>query len=436
MFREHFSDFEVKDLWGDFHAFCTEYRHLVPLALREALDAFYLARKAYGEAKKRIVRSCRLNHKAVTAADREAWLKEHCIIIEVQKCQKPYPPLQHWVVESGEIAELWHAHCVDGKLHDKRGKHYPLFRVDETELVVARADQSVLFVDKDSRELVAFVIRNWCPEAGIVDSVNAVVHNAAAYKKNVRLDDPGFMSHAGYTAGSRSQPGFDWARNLSPKLAKDSAFVRSMRYQESSICAFLWNMAKGTLPAEVIKSYDDFLHSHHMARMGCGDGDFRKVGEYMVKDSSVPPDAPYPSTFTFQAVERSPPSALFSVNYARRIHWEGSPHKWLFSWTLKRHYGPESGGNFYIPEHKIKIEGASNSCVGWWPGKPHGTSLRACGPQEQLATLYEVGLSFVTSSRLPKQWTCYTASNFNEKERDQIMKELGDQFDTDVEADV
>ncbi|TBU36019.1 hypothetical protein BD309DRAFT_985242 [Dichomitus squalens] len=166
MFREHLSDYEVKDLWSDFHTFCTEYRHLVPPALREALNAFY---------------------SALTAADQEAWLKEHCIIIEVQKCQKPYPPLQHWVVESDEIAELWHAHCVDGKLHDKRGKHYPLFRVDETELVIARADQSVLFINKDSRELVTFVIRNWCPEAGIVDSVNAVVHNAAAYKKNVRV---------------------------------------------------------------------------------------------------------------------------------------------------------------------------------------------------------------------------------------------------------
>ena len=132
-----------------------------------------------------------------------------------------------------------------------------------------------------------------------------------------QLDDPGSIFHAGYTAGARSQPAFDWARNLSPKLAKDLDFVRSVRYQESSICAFMWNMAKGTLPEEVLQSYEDFLADNSMARMGGSSRDFQKMGEYTIEDRSIPPDAPYPSTFTFEAVERSPPSAVFSVNYAR-----------------------------------------------------------------------------------------------------------------------
>ena len=123
----------------------------------------------------------------MTAADRQAWLDKRCIIVEVQKASIPYPPVQHWVVETNEIAELWHPHCVDGRLHDKRGKHYPLFQVDEQELVIARADQSVLFVDKDSGELVAFVIRDWCPEVGVLESISATVHGAAAYKKNARV---------------------------------------------------------------------------------------------------------------------------------------------------------------------------------------------------------------------------------------------------------
>ena len=73
------------------------------------------------------------------------------------------------------------------------------------------------------------------------------------------------MANAGYTAGALSQPKFDWARNLLPHAAKDPAFVKSMRYQESSICAFLWNMAKGALPQEVLNSYEDYLHTHYMA---------------------------------------------------------------------------------------------------------------------------------------------------------------------------
>ena len=120
--------------------------------------------------------------------------------------------------------------------------------------------------------------------------------------------------------------------------------------------------------------------------------------------------------------------------YVRRIHWEGSPHGWLFSWTIERREGPEAGGNFYIPGYKVKIEGASNSCIGWPPGQPHGTSLRACGPEEQLLNLQEVGLAFATSPCLPKQWQRYVKTNFNEKEQDRIARELGEGYNTDGEV--
>ena len=79
----------------------------------------------------------------------------------------------------------------------------------------------------------------------------------------------------------------------------------------------MWNMAKGTLPEEMLQSYKDFLANNSMAQMGGSSRDFLKMGEYTIEDQSIPPDAPYPSTFTFKAIEHSPPLAVFSVNYAR-----------------------------------------------------------------------------------------------------------------------
>ena len=119
------------------------------------------------------------------------------------------------------------------------------------------------------------------------------------------------------TAGSRNQPGFDWARNLtSQKLAQDPEFVQNLRDRESSICAFFWNMAKSKLPHEVIKAYEDYLQTNLLPRMGGEAGSYTKAGLYHLHDHSATGQV-YPSVFEFDAAELAPPSAMFSINYAR-----------------------------------------------------------------------------------------------------------------------
>ena len=43
-------------------------------------------------------------------------------------------------------------------------------------------------------------------------------------------------------------------------------------------------------------------------------------------------------------------------------------------------------------------------------------------------------MAFATSPRLPKQWQRYVKANFNEKEQDQIARELGEGYNTDGEV--
>ncbi|KAI0692432.1 hypothetical protein C8T65DRAFT_586636 [Cerioporus squamosus] len=432
------------DPFAEFLGFCD--RNPVPPMLGAKIYIFRTARDAYEAHRKKIVTSCGLNHAAVTEKMREEWLREHCDVVEVEKLKEQYPPYAHWVCESEAIWKLWEMHVLTGKLHDRRGGRFPLFLLDHGKLQhTARHDRSTLYVDKADGSLVAFVIRDWCPCPGIIKSIVESVLEARGYKKNVRLDDPGWISHAGITAGARHQPGFDWAHNLtSQKLAQSPEFIQNLRFRESSICAFFWNMAKSKLPSEVLGAYEDYLHKNFMPRMGGDAGSYMKSGNYHLHDCDVG-GAEYPGVFEFKAAELAPPSAMFSVNYARcvqavslRIHKEGCPHKWTISWTLDRPGGPSPGGNFFITEYGLMIEAAGNAVVGWQPARPHGTSLRNCSPADQEKVVLEVGLSFATSPRLAKQWARYMEANFSPEMREEIERELGEGgYDTDegVEMD-
>ena len=119
-----------------------------------------------------------------------------------------------------------------------------------------------------------------------------------------------------------------------------------------------------------------------------------------------------------------------------RTHFEHCPHKWLISWTLTRSEGPNAGGNFYLPQYGVKVESAANSLVAWQPRMWHGTSLRDCDPENIMASIREVGVSFVTSPRLATRWKQYAASNYSREALEAMEHELGeDGYDTDVEGD-
>ena len=184
--HEHFQDHKVPaDLFSEFIKHCVQ--NCVPPIVGSKVHMFQTARNAYMAHRKRIVDNCNLNHAAVSDEDRKAWLLENCEVVEVEKLQQHYPPYAHWVCESQEIMDLWQMHCEEGKLHDRRTGRFPLCLLDHSKLQhVARHDRSVLYVDSDG-ELVAFVMRDWCPEVGITKSIVDTVLEARGYKKSVRV---------------------------------------------------------------------------------------------------------------------------------------------------------------------------------------------------------------------------------------------------------
>ncbi|KAH9929874.1 uncharacterized protein BXZ73DRAFT_90342 [Epithele typhae] len=396
-------------------------RHDLPKPLLEALQSRRSAVETYNKIRGDIIHQCRLNFDDPTS--RADFIETRCRTVYVDRLAECYPPEDHWVADTPEIAKLWRDHCRNSKLHDKREGRFPIFTVDQAKLIIAEADESILFRDAKTKELIGGVIRECCSFPGLVHGASQVAADACKHRKSVRKDDPGVLALVGFTAGSRSACRFDWAKNLL-KPREDSAFKNDLRFREASICAFAWNMARGMLPNEVIESYDSFLHGTFIPRMNSSSDFFSKMGMYSVEDIRGPGgNVNYRNVYKFDAVELAPPSAVFSMNYSRRVHREGSPHQYVASWTINRPVA-DLGGNFFIPAFGIMIKSASNSLVFWKPKLLHCTSLRSFGTQEQLDNIYELGLTFATSPRLPSAWEKYVAANYS----DEAAQELADEI--------
>ncbi|KAI0665791.1 hypothetical protein C8Q78DRAFT_982605 [Trametes maxima] len=419
----------------------------VPEKVQLAAANYRQASAKHAKRRRTIVHQCRLDISGDSEADKQkrSEFLAKCQRVVVSERHEPYPPPQHWVVENAKVDHAWDTWCKKHTIRDARNEtHWEKHRISKRKLnATAGADESVLFYDPNGK-LIAFVIRDFCPNQEIVDTIAKDVQEGCLYKRSVRvsgigcsLDDPGKIAHSGFTSGNRKDiNGFGWARNLRYARHKnDPDFSNSLEHRESSSAAFFWNMARGSLPDEVIHAYTNYLQEHALPRMAPGKDDFAPRGEYTIR---VPSDDPLvPEEISFEAVPRAPPSAMYTFNYARRIHRERCPQRWMFSWTLARPKGPSNDGNFFIPGYGIKIAASANSCVGWLPGEWHGTSLRDCDPNSIDKVALEVGLSFQISATLATRWRQYCESEFDpdilEKIREELSKEVEEELDEEGE---
>ncbi|KZT66626.1 hypothetical protein DAEQUDRAFT_758627 [Daedalea quercina L-15889] len=243
---------------------------------------------------------------------------------------------------------------------------------DTSKLLVIPASESAIIRDRDSGEVIAVVIRGFCEDEEILGDINSDLTTDCAIKRSVRKEDPGKLVLAGYSAGSRSSPSWDWARNIeSRKHSPD--FVHSHDMAISSAFALFNQKMHALLPAELAGDFDHFFDSNQFPRMdvrgAMATGD-EGYGEYYVKKGN--------STIVFHHEKLAPPVGVVGANYSRAIHSEKQPHKFAYSWTTER--AVKTGGSFYIASYRIKIEQAANTFTAWQPEHLHGTSLLGYGP--------------------------------------------------------
>jgi len=111
----------------------------------------------------------------------------------------------------------------------------------------------------------------------------------------------------------------------------------------------------------------------------------------------------------------------------RAIHTEGAPHKYSLFWTTDRSLGEDEGGNFFISEYGIRIQGAKNTMVAWQTKMFHGTSLAKLESIDSDRGRRQGGLSLVSPSRLVGIWEKYMDEKIDESDLEKEL-EVGEEI--------
>ncbi|KAJ3572580.1 hypothetical protein NP233_g2996 [Leucocoprinus birnbaumii] len=83
-------------------------------------------------------------------------------------------------------------------------------------------DQSSIFRDSVTNEIIAVVIRDACTNADAVAFVDDAVEKAIQTRVTIRKEDAGTLALMGYSLGARSARNFDWVRNVIRKTIPTS----------------------------------------------------------------------------------------------------------------------------------------------------------------------------------------------------------------------
>lgn len=198
---------------------------------------------------------------------------------------KEYPPRHHWVAANARSAALWGRYFANTPLPDPRKpkrQWYPPIVIDRSRLqYVIPADVSCVIKDKDSKEVVFAVYRNFCGDPNILHFAKDTVEYACHTRKSVRvrllflfsffvssdalskLEDAGRIVQIGYSGGALHNPAFGVVKNLLWKTAETDQTRRDI----STLMTYFWNRAKSVLPAEVTDDMEEFYSRYQLPRL-------------------------------------------------------------------------------------------------------------------------------------------------------------------------
>ncbi|KAH9919230.1 uncharacterized protein B0H18DRAFT_882131 [Fomitopsis serialis] len=404
----------------------------MPLKLRAAMRKCKAARDHHRKVHRRLADKMGL----VRAEDsvRMANLKAVTYEVHLPRLGVAYPPKGYWIYERPDTGALWHQRIVEDKMPDKRTKRLPMHQEDISQLAhIVPPDQGATIYDATSGEIAVVIIRDFCRDEDVKNWVGDVIVEDISKTRSVRLEDAGKLVCVGYTAGSRSKPTFDWARNLLSKKHPPT-YINGLACRASSAAALNFNLVRGRLPDALTRDLDEYLVKNQFCRMD-GQGTMAENGgshgTYCIQKGN--------DSVEFHNVELAPPTAFMGANYARYVgnictvlhielvnsamHTEYQPHRFAFSWTTNRNLKDDEGGNFYIASYGVKVCMAPNTFIAWCPQDVHGTSLMHRDPYCNTPPFAQWGISVATSSRLASIWKKYQDGIISAEEAERQWEE-------------
>lgn len=296
-------------------------------------------------------------------------------IVYLHRLSIEYPPRNHFVLEipSEPVPSTL-------PLRDPTCRYHTDFHMlDESKLAYTlHSNQSTLFLDADTGEQIAVVIRDFAKsyfpsiQEWSIPLLQDAIHRRSLSQRN----NPGKLARVGVTEGARNTSLFGWARNLTTKYRK--ILDRHDHDQNiSSLFGLFYALLRGQLPW-LATEYEQVISSAQLPRL-----DINQLQQFTI---------PFPNhPITFNGYPLSPPEGYIATDFCKEIHidkhWDGCP--WGSYWNLSRtqsegRTGLESGASFFISDYGLCIANNANTFVAWKISLWHGTgwyyhSLHHCG---------------------------------------------------------
>ncbi len=304
-------------------------------------------------------------------------------VIYIKRLEEPYPINNCFTAGTPKAKREWDAYWEGKPLAEPRyngGLRREIVELDRSRLqYIIKQDESVMFRDADTEELVLVILRNALPDDAVRETMIDVGRGLFRYRRDDRREDPGMLVHFGYTCGSRKAPQIQLA---SPCTRTDTPEKqdreRQLRDDCQGMAGVLWNMMRSRLPAEVPEAFDDVIEKQDLPRMDMMRDD--ENFSFQIDGKRV----------TFRDLDLPPPSAMSAINYARYTHKESNATNWIVAYTSKAPPDPNRGGNFYLASYGIMLEPNTNTVSAWRPSDYHGTTLYEMKEGAEKRAGYEV----------------------------------------------
>ncbi|KAI0142829.1 hypothetical protein GGR57DRAFT_519159 [Xylariaceae sp. FL1272] len=303
-----------------------------------------------------------------TSEERDAYHKTEVKTVYLKRLDAPYPIDNCYTAGTETAKDQWEAYWHGKSLKEPRyngGLRRGIVNLEKEKLqYIIPQNESVIFRDADTKNLVLVILRNAVPSEPLrktmVDTCKEILRN----RRSDRREDPGQLVHFGYTSGSRCDRQIQMAApsnklNTTAKIRNEAR----LNIKAQGMAGIVWNLMKSKLPTEIIDNFNNMIEDCDFPRMDMGRDD--ETFTFHVEGKDV----------TFEGLELPSPNGLSSINYARYTHMEVNGNDWVLAYSANAPENPNKGGNFYVASYGIMLEPASNTISAWHPTDYHGTTL-------------------------------------------------------------
>lgn len=120
-------------------------------------------------------------------------------VVDIARLKEPYPANNYYTAGTPKAKKQWETYWNGKPLYDRRynkGQRRHILNIDTSRLqYIIRQNESVVFRDADTNELVLVVLRSFVPDEYVRKTMVNVCKEILKYRRDDRREDPGKLVH-------------------------------------------------------------------------------------------------------------------------------------------------------------------------------------------------------------------------------------------------